>query len=202
MKKFIAIAGNIGSGKTNLAKKLANHFGWEYFQEPFEENPYLEKYYQDMGKWAFKCEVFFLGRRLQDHLQIIESNLPTVQDRCIYEGAEVFVKNLYQNRLLDEADWQTYNNLYKAIKKTLTPPELIIYAKSSTDRCIKNITKRNRNVEFHLNNTYISDLNHLYEEWSRDFKDCPIIIANGDQNDFKYNEKDFLKLAEKIKKSL
>ena len=97
MKHHIAIAGNIGAGKTNLAKKLAEHFDWELFQEPFQENPYLENYYQDMGKWAFHCEMFFLSRRLKDQLAIIKSDKSILQDRCLYEGAEVFVKNLFLN---------------------------------------------------------------------------------------------------------
>ncbi|NQT49560.1 deoxynucleoside kinase [Candidatus Kuenenbacteria bacterium] len=202
MKHYIAIAGNIGAGKTVISKKLAKHFDWQLYQEPFQENPYLRDYYNDMTKWAFKCEMFFLGRRLQDHLEILESANVTIQDRCIYEGAEIFVKNLYLNGHLAETDWQNYNNLYQSIKKTITPPDLIVYVKSSTDRCLKNINKRNRNVEFHMSSDYIANLNKLYEEWIKSFDLCPILIADADNNEFKYVENDFVNLANQIQDSL
>ncbi|MBT5338142.1 deoxynucleoside kinase [Candidatus Falkowbacteria bacterium] len=198
MKHFIAIVGNIGAGKTAVSKKLAQHFDWELYQEPFQENPYLQDYYNDMTKWAFKCETFFLGRRLEDHINILNNKNSTIQDRCIYEGAEIFVKNLYLSGHLNETDWQNYNNLYQAIKKTITPPTLVVYVKSSTERCLKNINKRNRNVEFHMNSDYISNLNKLYEKWIENFDICPILIADGDNNEFKYSDQDFLALANQI----
>ena len=202
MKHYIAIAGNIGAGKTVISKKLAEHFNWQLFKEPFQEHPYLRDYYNDMTKWAFKNEMFFLGRRLQDHLQILENTQPTIQDRCIYEGAEIFVKNLYLNGHLSETDWQNYNNIYEPLKRTITPPNLIVYLKSSTDRCLKNINTRNRNVEFHMSNDYIANLNELYENWRNNFNLCPILIADADNNEFKYDKQDFVKLANQIQTSL
>ena len=202
MNHFIAIAGNIGAGKTALSKKLSEHFNWELYQEPFQENPYLRDYYDDMTKWAFKCETFFLGKRLEDHINILNSKKSTIQDRCIYEGAEIFVKNLYLNGHLNETDWQNYSSLYQAIKKTLLPPDLIIYLKSSTARCLKNINKRNRNIEFHLNSDYISNLNKLYEKWIENFKLCPILVADADNNEFKYSDQDLLVLANQIQTAL
>lgn len=202
MKHHVAIAGNIGAGKTNLAKKLAQHFDWELFQEPFQENPYLENYYQDMAKWAFHCEMFFLSRRLKDQLTIIKSDKSILQDRCLYEGAEVFVKNLFLNNHLDEHAWSTYNNIYQSLVTLMPPPDLIIYLRSSTDRCFNNLQKRNRGLEVGVEKGYLADLNKLYEDWIADFKLCPIIIADGDQNDFKYNEQDFSQLTEQIRARL
>jgi len=202
MKHHIAIAGNIGAGKTNLAKKLAEHFDWELFQEPFQENPYLENYYQDMGKWAFHCEMFFLSRRLKDQLAIIKNEKSILQDRCLYEGAEVFVKNLFLNNHLDEHAWSTYNNIYQSLVTLMPAPNLIIYLRSSTDRCFNNLNKRNRGLEAGIEKNYLADLNKLYEEWISNFKLCPIIIADGDANDFKYNDCDFTRLSEQIATAL
>jgi len=198
MKHFIAIAGNIGAGKTNLAKKLARHFDWELFQEPFQENPYLENYYQDMAKWAFHCEMFFLSRRLKDQLTIIKSEKSILQDRCLYEGAEVFVKNLFFNKHMDEHAWSTYNNIYQSLVALMRPPDLIVYLRSSTDRCFNNLQKRNRGLEVGVEKSYLADLNNLYEEWITSFKLCPVIVADGDRNDFKYKERDFSQLTEQI----
>ncbi|MFH0988149.1 MAG: deoxynucleoside kinase, partial [Parcubacteria group bacterium] len=193
---------NIGAGKTNLAKKLAEHFHWHLYDEPFTINPYLENFYQDMAKWAFHCEISFLSHRLDNHLDILNKEESVIQDRCLYEGAEVFVKNLYQTNRLSEIDWQTYQHLYQTGHKLVTPPDLIVYIKSSTDRCMNNLMKRGREMESGMDRQYIDDLNKLYKDWIDNWTLCPVLTANADLYDFKYDESAFRNLTETIKKRL
>jgi deoxyadenosine/deoxycytidine kinase len=185
MKHFIAIAGNIGAGKTCLSKRLAALLGWELYQEPFQENPYLENFYGDMTKWAFQCEMAFLGHRLNNHWEILNKENSTIQDRCIYEGAEIFVKNLYRNNHLSETDWNTYNNLYQTIISNLRPPELIVYLKSSPERCLSNIKTRNRAMDTNIDESYLRNLSALYDEWHNNFSACPVMMIESDGKDFK-----------------
>jgi deoxyadenosine/deoxycytidine kinase len=186
MKKFIAITGNIGAGKTSIATRLANELGFKLFEEPYADNPYLENYYEDKTTWAFQNEMFFLGKRLENHLEIINHPESIIQDRCIYEGAEVFVKNLFLNKHLDDQDWENYLTLYQSIKKHIQPPDIIVYVKSSTERCMRNISKRNRHLENKIEEQYIADLNNLYQTWTENWKLCPVVTAEADQYEFKY----------------
>lgn len=202
MKYFIAIAGNIGAGKSNLATKLAERLRWQLYQEPFQVNPYLENFYEDMGRWSFHCEVSFLSLRLNNHLEILKEEDSVIQDRCLYEGAEVFVKNLYHNSHLSQTDWETYNNLYQTACTLIKPPDLLIYIQSSPERCLNNIKRRARDMEWGIDETYIRDLNKLYNDWIDHFKLCPVLRANADTHDFKYNETDFQKLLEQLRRKL
>lgn len=202
MKHFIAVTGNIGAGKTNLARKLAEHFHWQLYDEPFTANPYLENFYKDMTAWSFHCEISFLARRLEHHLNILNKEDSVIQDRCIYEGAEVFVKNLYRNNHLNETDWETYHHLYKTACNLLTPPDLIVYIKSSTERCMKNLKRRGRELEAGMDEKYIDNLNGLYKEWIDNFTLCPVMTANADLFDFKYDEVAFKNLTDAIKRKL
>jgi len=202
MKKYIAIAGNIGAGKSNLANKLADHFGFELFQEPFKINPYLEQFYKDMKTWAFRTELAFLSHRLQDHLSLLDREHSVIQDRCLYEGAEVFVKNLYVTDNLSEHDWQTYNHLYENIKKHIAPPDLMVYIKSSVDRCMNNIQNRGRDLDKNIERDYLVGLDDLYRNWHQEFSLCPVVVADADENDFKYNESDFQGLVREIDRLL
>lgn len=185
MKHFIAVAGNIGAGKTCLSKRLAALLGWELYQEPFQENPYLENFYGDMAKWAFQCEMAFLGHRLKNHWEILNKENSTIQDRCIYEGAEIFVKNLYRSNNMTESDWKTYDNLYQTIIFNLRPPELIVYLKSSPERCIANIKTRNRALDTDIDENYLRNLSGLYDEWHQNFSVCPVLTIAADGKDFK-----------------
>ncbi len=201
MKHFIAVAGNIGAGKTTLAKKLANHFGFELFEEPFAMNPYLEKFYADMKTWAFRCELSFLGHRLQNHLAIVQRETSVIQDRCIYEGAEVFAKNLYLNNHLSEHDWHTFWHLYENLKLSLPKPDLVVYLKSSSQRCFNNLQARQRDIELNVTPDYLASLHNLYEQWRAEFNLCPIVVADADIFDFKYDSEAFGLLADKIMES-
>jgi len=201
MKHFIAIAGNIGAGKTCLSKRLAELFGWELYQEPFRENPYLKNFYGDMGKWAFQCEMAFLGHRLKNHWDILNKETHIIQDRCIYEGAEIFVKNLFRDKQMTEQDWNTYNNLYQTIINNLRPPEMIVYLNASTERCLQNIKQRNRALDVNINEHYLENLNALYREWQQQFTICPILAINSDGLDFK-NSNHLQNIAQKISQTL
>ncbi|MBU1132503.1 deoxynucleoside kinase [Patescibacteria group bacterium] len=199
MKYFIAIAGNIGAGKSSLAKKLSANLGWELFQEPFCQNPYLENFYEDMRKWAFHCETAFFASRISDHFEILKKENSIIQDRCIYEGAEIFVKNLYRRNHLSETDWQTYKKLYDSIVPNLQTPDLIIFLQSSVERCLSHIKKRERGMETAIDREYIENLNYLYEEWEKTFSLCPIFRVDADKVDLKYNEIDFKSLLQELK---
>lgn len=198
MPHFLAIAGNIGAGKTSLATKLSNHLGWELFEEPFQANPYLELFYEDMPRWAFHTETSFLSHRLKSHIEILNKKTNIIQDRCIYEGAEVFVRNLYERGQLSETDWQTYNHLYQNLIKTITPPDLIIYIKSTANRCLHNIKKRGRELDKDVDPKYINDLGNIYNDWHQNFSTCPILVADADNYEFISNVDDFHQLIDKV----
>jgi deoxyadenosine/deoxycytidine kinase len=188
---FIAIAGNIGAGKSTLTQMLSAHFGWQAFYEANEENPYLADFYQDMQRWSFHSQMFFLGKRLEHHHQLIEYPGSVVQDRTVYEDAEIFACNLYQQGTMSERDYGTYRSLYEAISAFLPPPDLIIYLKASTDRLIERISSRGRNYEQSITPDYIARLNDLYDTWIDNWKRCPVLKVAVDSMDFQHNPADF-----------
>jgi deoxyadenosine/deoxycytidine kinase len=198
MKYYIAIAGNIGAGKTTLARKLAEYFQFERVEEPFVDNPYLEKFYTDMRTWAFRCELAFLHQRLQHHLTITAQEHSVIQDRTIYEGAEIFAKNSYLNQHMTEADWQTYIHLYENLRLALPRPDLIIYLRSSVDRCQTNMRRRGRELETGVSREYLAALHDLYENWRETFTVCPILTADANLYDYKHNDQHFNSLATEI----
>ncbi len=188
MKLFVAVAGNIGAGKSTLAKALAAELKWEYFKEPYDENPYLEKFYSDMPRWALHCDTFFLSRRLRDHLEILKKETPVIQDRSIYETT-IFTDNLYYNHNIDKHDWETSKLLQYNIIQTLPPPNLIIFLDTSIDRCLKNIARRARDMEsYNEIALYIKNLHSLYQNWVAEFTLCPILKISTDKLDFKNNK--------------
>jgi hypothetical protein len=188
MKLFIAVAGNIGAGKSTLAKTLSTELNWEYFKEPFDENPYLEKFYMDMSRWALHCDTFFLSRRLRDHLEILKKETPVIQDRSIYETS-IFTDNLYYNHSIDKHDWETSKLLQHNIMQTLPPPNLIIFLDTSVDRCLKNVAKRARDMEsYNEIALYIKNLDSLYQKWLAEFTLCPILKITNNDFDFKKNK--------------
>jgi deoxyadenosine/deoxycytidine kinase len=202
MKKFIAIAGNIGAGKTTLARKLAEKLNWDLYEEPFSDNPYLERFYNDMKTWAFHTETSFLSHRLKHHLEILNNPSNIIQDRCLYEGAEVFVRNLFNSGHLNEVDWNTYNHLYNNIKHTLTPPNLIVYIKSSPNRCLAMTKKRGRDIDKDISVNYMHDLHELYEDWEKTFKLCPILRIDADLNNYIFENQAFESLCGEILRNL
>jgi len=173
---YIAIAGNIGVGKTTLTKLLKERFGWQIFCEPEVKNPYLEDFYEDMRRWAYHSQIFFLTERFKDHLRILKSKTPCVQDRTIYEDAEIFVENLYSRELMPERDYQSYRNLYEAMVDSLQKPGLVVYLKASTWTLISRIRKRGRSYERDIDREYLAQLNIGYDNWikkNRRGLECP-----------------------------
>ena len=146
-KNFIAIAGNIGVGKSTLTKRLAEHLKWKAYQEPVTQNPYLEDFYKDMKKWAFHSQMYFMGRRLQDHYNILQEKKSVVQDRTIYENSEIFARNLHNRGYINSRDWKVYQQIYKTCEKVLPAPDLVIYLKASVEKIMERIAKRGRDFE-------------------------------------------------------
>lgn len=188
MKKFIAVAGNIGVGKSTLTAMLAEKLAWEPFYEAVDDNPYLADFYANMQQWSFHSQVFFLSRRLRHHRQILDRPGTVVQDRSVYEDAEVFAENLYRQGNMTERDYRTYRELYAAMGLFLPPPDLVVYLRASVPVLIKRIRKRGRDFERQVSAEYLEQLNHLYEEWIDRFSLCPVLTVPADNLDFvQYN---------------
>jgi deoxyadenosine/deoxycytidine kinase len=199
MKNFIAIAGNIGVGKSTLTKKLSQTCGWKAYMEPVTENPYLEDFYKDMKKWAFHSQMFFLGKRLQDHYLLATDKHSVVQDRSLYENAEVFARNLFNRGFINKRDWKVYQQIYKTSVKLLPSPDLVIYLKASTEKIMDRIKARGREFEKNIKPEYIADLNDLYDDWIGNFKGTQVVTLSYDDLDLKNNRLDFEQFMEAIK---
>jgi len=189
---FVAIAGNIGVGKTTLTKMLVERFGWTGFFEKEVANPYLADFYQDMPAWAFQSQIFFLKERLKDHLQIQAASAPSVQDRTIYEDAEIFALNLFERGLMHARDYACYADLYNAISSSLRPPDLFVYLRASTWALISRIRKRGRAYEQNIDKEYLAQLNLNYERWvKRIFGQHNVMIVDTDAHDV-HRDKEWL----------
>ena len=201
-KYFIAIAGNIGAGKSTLTSMLSAAFGWEPFYEANTENPYLADFYMDMQRWSFHSQVFFLGKRLEHHHQLLQHSGSAVQDRTVYEDAEIFACNLYEQGNMSERDYDAYNRLYEAVSAFLPPPDLIIYLQGSVETLMARIDQRGRDFEQNIKAEYVGRLNRLYDEWYLRWTLSPILAVNIDQVDFQHNSAHFNDLQQKIEKML
>ncbi len=183
-KHFVAVAGNIGVGKSTLVELLAKRLGWEPFFEPVGENPYLADFYRDMPAWAFHSQIFFLTRRLHAHRQLLDHPTSVIQDRTVYEDAEVFAQNLYLQRMMAERDYETYRELYRVLTMFLPPPDLVIYLRASVPTLLERIRSRGRDYEKHIEPPYLERLNALYEAWVQDFTLCPVLTVPADDLDY------------------
>ncbi|AEB11509.1 deoxynucleoside kinase [Marinithermus hydrothermalis] len=181
---YIAIAGNIGSGKSTLTAMLAERYRLHPVYEAVEENPYLEDFYRDMRAWAFHSQVFFLARRLEQHLKEINGRKRVVQDRTIFEDAFIFAKNLHRQGYLSERDWRTYLALYEGIAPALRMPDRLVYIRASLPTLRARIAKRGRTYERAIPDAYLQALNELYEEWVANYTLSPVLIVPGDELDF------------------
>jgi len=189
---FVAIAGNIGVGKTTLTNLLVERFGWVGFFEKEIANPYLADFYQDMPAWAFQSQIFFLKERLKDHLQIQGMHAPCVQDRTIYEDAEIFARNLFERGLMRGRDYTCYADLYAALSSSLRPPDLFVYLRASTWTLISRIRNRGRDYEQHIDKEYLAQLNLNYERWvKRMIKKHNVMIVDTDAYDV-YRDKEWM----------
>lgn len=200
--QFIGIAGNIGVGKSTLTSMLAEHFNWEPFYEANAENPYLADFYDDMQRWSFHSQTFFLGKRLEHHRQLLDHPNSVVQDRTVYEDAEIFARNLYQQGNMNERDYDAYRRLYQAISSFLPAPDLMIYLEANVDTLMAHISKRGRDFERNISREYLTQLNQLYNNWIEDWTACPTLRINMNGRDFQNNPSDFAYIASKIQNAL
>ena len=198
----IAIAGNIGSGKTTLTNMLSKHFDWEIHHEEVENNPYLNDFYSDMERWAFNLEVFFLNNRFKQVMDIKASGKDIIQDRTIYEGALIFAANLHSMGSLSKRDFENYNSLFALMNNFITPPDLLIYLKASTATLIRQIKKRGRDFESKIEESYLINLNKRYEEWISNYEHENLLILEVDELDFLNTKPDFDFIIDKINKQL
>ncbi|MFQ6014659.1 MAG: deoxynucleoside kinase [Anaerolineae bacterium] len=183
-KKFIAVAGNVGVGKSSLTQLFSQELGWEPFYEAVEDNPYLADFYQDMRQWSFHSQIFFLSRRLRHHRRILNHPTTAVQDRCVYEDAEIFARNLYRQGHMVERDYRSYRELYEVLTEFLPPPDLVIYLQASVPTLLKRIALRGRDFERSISPAYLEQLNELYDQWATNFDLSPMLIVPSDDLDF------------------
>ncbi len=202
MKRFIAIAGNIGVGKSTLVNLLCARMQWEPFFEGVVDNPYLADFYADMPRWSFHSQIFFLSRRLRDLRRLMDFPGTVVQDRSVYEDAEIFAKNLYRQGFIAERDWKTYRELYEVLTELLPPPDLVVYLQASVQTLLRRIALRGREYEKAIAPDYLAQLNDLYQEWLENFKLCPVLAVPADRLDFVANGDHFDLIAEKIQEKL
>jgi deoxyadenosine/deoxycytidine kinase len=201
-KRFVAVAGNIGVGKSSLTGLLSKCFDWEPFFEAVTDNPYLADFYEDMHRWSFHSQVFFLSRRLRHHHQLIKRPNSVVQDRTVYEDAEIFACNLYRQGLMDERDYQSYQELYDVLVHLLPPPDLVVYLRASVPVLVDRIACRGRSFERSITPEYLERLNALYEEWVDHFDLCPVLTVPSDNLDFVANSHHLDLIVEKITEKL
>lgn len=195
----IAIAGNIGSGKTTLTRMLAHHYGWTPHFEPVMNNPYLEDYYKDIKRWAFNLEVFFLKERFKDMLNITaHPEITTVQDRSIFEGVYVFVANNYAQGQLSDRDYEAYMELFEQMVTIVKYPDLMIYLRAPLERLVENIQKRGRDYEQTISLDYLKGLNERYEEFITGKYKGKVMIVDVADMDYQHCQEDFLKITDRI----
>ncbi len=202
MKHYLVVAGNIGVGKSTLVRFLHERLGWEPFYEAVVDNPYLADFYGDMPRWAFQSQMFFLTRRLQAHHQLLMRPGVVVQDRSVYEDAEIFARNLYLQGRMSERDYATYTEMYEVLKLFLPPPHLVVYLQSSVETLLRRITLRGRAYEKNIEPAYLQELNCLYDEWIRDFQLAPVLIVPADKLDFVQEHGDLELILDKIQQKL
>ena len=193
----ISIAGNIGSGKTTLTKMLARRYGWTPHFEPVDNNPYLADYYEDMSRWSFNLQIYFLNKRFRDVVEISRSNETVIQDRTIFEDARIFAPNLHDMGLMSDRDFDNYTDLFDLMISLVKLPDLLIYIRSSVPNLVGHIQKRGREYEQTIRLDYLKGLNRRYEEWIKDYKGH-LMIVDGDHVNFESNPEDFLKVTSQI----
>ena len=193
----IAIAGNIGSGKTTLTSLLSKHYGWEAHFEDVDDNPYLNDFYKDMQRWSFNLQIYFMKSRFNQVKTIHSENKDVVQDRTIYEDAFIFAPNLHAMGLMSSRDFENYSNLFELINSFIDAPDLLIYLRSSVPNLVDQIQKRGRDYENSIRIDYLTRLNERYEAWITEYKE-KLLIIDVDNLDFKNNKEDLGRVINKI----
>jgi deoxyadenosine/deoxycytidine kinase len=196
--KHVAIAGNIGAGKTTLTELLSKHYKWIPQFEDVEHNPYLMDFYEDMPRWSFNLQIYFLNNRLNHLLEIQRGTETVIQDRTIYEDAHIFAPNLHEMGLMSKRDFDNYYYFFQTLKSMVQPPDLLIYLKASVPTLVGQIQKRGREYEENIRLDYLKKLNELYRKWIEGYKEGPLLIIDVDKNNFPEKEEDLGEVIGKV----
>jgi len=202
VKRYIAVAGNIGAGKTSLVEFLVKRYRLKPFFEPNDTNPYLADFYQDMGRWAFHSQIYFMTHKFRLHRELERFPGTVIQDRTIYEDAEIFARNLYNGRFISRRDYKTYRELYETIQRDLTPPDVMIFLRCSVRSVRQRIRQRGRSMEQSIPVGYLQKLDRLYEDWYRRWDLSPRIEIRSDKLDYITDIVHQLDLLKEIEKYL
>lgn len=202
MARHIAIAGNIGAGKTTLTTLLAKHYDWEIQLEDMDENPYISDFYEDMQRWSFNLQVYFLNTRWQRIHEIRKGQKTVIQDRTIYEDAYIFAPNLHAMGLMSTRDFENYNKLFENIKQQIEAPDLLIYLRAGIPKLVDQIQMRGRDYEDAIRLDYLKRLNERYEAWIADYKLGPLLIFNTDDMNFQENPEDLSTIINQVESTL
>jgi deoxyadenosine/deoxycytidine kinase len=194
----IAIAGNIGSGKTTLTRLLSKHFGWEAHYEDVETNPYLSNFYEDMQRWSFNLQVYFLNSRFRQIIKIRQSGKTVIQDRTIYEDAYIFAPNLHSMNLMTTRDFENYSSLFELMSSFIKPPDLLIYLRSSVPNLVNQIQKRGREYEESIRLDYLKRLNERYEAWIEKYNKGKLLIIDVDDIDMEEKPEDLGLIIDRV----
>lgn len=196
--KHIAVAGNIGAGKTTLTELLSKHYKWIPQFEDVDHNPYLYDFYDDMPRWSFQLQIYFLNSRLNQLLEIYRGTETIIQDRTIYEDALIFAPNLHDMGLMNKRDFDNYFKFFHTLKTMIQPPDLLIYIQASVPTLVGQIQKRGREYEENIRLDYLKKLNEYYNKWIDSYKEGPLLIINGDQNKFGERDEDLGKVISSV----
>lgn len=200
--KHIAIAGNIGAGKTTLTELLARHYGWDVQFEDTTTNPYLSDFYEDMHRWSFNLQIYFLNSRYEQILRIRQGERPVIQDRTIYEDAHIFAPNLHDMNLMSSRDFKNYFQLFELMSSQVEPPDLLIYLRSSIPKLVHHIQTRGRDYEGNMSLDYLKKLNERYEKWIQGYNEGNLLIIDNDHLDFKNNPEDLGVIIERVESQI
>lgn len=197
-KIFVAVAGNIGTGKTTLTNLLSEKYGWEPHYEVVADNPYLADFYDNMTRWSFPIQIFFLNTRFKAHKIINGSSNSAIQDRSIYEDANIFARNLYESGCMEKRDYHNYLDIYQEMCQHLQPPDLLIYLRKSLPKLKSNISQRGRDYETKISDTYLGSLNRYYDEWIERYDIGKVLVVDSDSYDYVKRPEDFDKIGNMI----
>ena len=200
--KYIGIAGNIGAGKTTLCSELGKHFNWEVHFESTDNNPYLADFYDDMSRWSFNLQIYFLNNRYRQILDIIKGDKTVIQDRTIYEDAHIFAPNLHDMGLMSTRDFNNYKDLFELMTSQVQAPDLLIYLKASVPTLVNHIHTRGRDYEESINIKYLKNLNKRYDNWIESYEEGKLLVINSDDLDFKSNKEDLGKIVNLVQGEL
>ena len=198
----IAIVGNIGAGKTTLTEMLAKNYGWEPMFEAVDNNPYLEDFYNEMKRWSFNLQIYFLNSRYRQIVEIQKSGRNIIQDRTIYEDAYIFAENLHDMGLMTTRDYENYQSMFDNITEYIKPPDLLVYLKASVPTLVNNIQRRGREYEIGIRIDYLSKLNEKYDKWIKGYKLGKLLILDKDNLDFANNTEDMATIVQSIEREI